>query len=307
MEPGDGSLRLAERGPAPRGEPAAAVACPTCGADAMRRYCAECGERRVDEEDLSLRRFLGDVLHAVTNLDSSVLRSLAALVRRPGLLTAEHLAGRRRPYVGPLRLFLLCNILFFLLNAVLPMNVFSTRLGDQLRHHPYSGFLVGLPAVDGMSFGQLMQAPEAYRAYERRFAAVTTTQAKTLVILMVPLFALLSYSAFGRARRYYVEHLVFSLHLYAFVLLLTMAAGVGLRPVLRALAPGGEVPWEVVDTGMGLFMIAVMVPYLAVAARRAFGLGWWRAALGAVVLIPGFLAVLYAYRFILFFTTTAAL
>lgn len=167
-------------------------------------------------------------------------------------------------------------------------------------HHPYSGLLLDRQAADGMTFHELLQSPEAYRAYDARFAAMTTTQAKSLVILMVPLFALLTSAVYGRARRFYAEHLVFSLHGYAFILLLISAAGLCVYVLLRGLASVGVEPaWQVVDTGLGLFMIGVMAPYLAVAVRRAFGAGRWAAVLGTAVLIPGFMAVLYVYRSIL--------
>ena len=46
-------------------------------------------------------------------LDSKTIRSLAG-VFRPGFLTAEYLAGRRRPYLGPIRIYLVAAAIFFL-------------------------------------------------------------------------------------------------------------------------------------------------------------------------------------------------
>jgi hypothetical protein len=50
-------------------------------------------------------------------LDTKVARTLATLIRHPGRLTLEFLAGRRVRYVPPLRLYLSLSVLFFLASA----------------------------------------------------------------------------------------------------------------------------------------------------------------------------------------------
>jgi len=80
------------------------------------RYCSACGEDgRV--RDYSIGRYLADLLTTWTDLDGRPLRTFRAFVTSPGLLTAEFLAGRRVGYVGPIRVFLLCNVLLFLLTS----------------------------------------------------------------------------------------------------------------------------------------------------------------------------------------------
>src|SRR5215210_3933365 len=89
------------------------VACPECGEPIPERFCTRCGEKRVEERDYSLRHFLAEALNVVANLESPIPRSFFVLLRRPGLLTAEYLAGRRKRYLKPLQLFVLCNVIFF--------------------------------------------------------------------------------------------------------------------------------------------------------------------------------------------------
>jgi hypothetical protein len=270
----------------------------------MREYCARCGEKRIGEEDLSVRHFLHEAVHTVTNMDSRVGRTFAALLRRPGLLTAEFCTGRRRPYLSPLQVFLVCNVIFFLVNTAFPFNVFSTSLADQLLHHPYSGLIVELPAAEGLRFRELLREPDAFARYQAVFNRTTTTLAKSLVVLMVPIFALLSLLLYRRARRYYVQHLVFALHVYAFMMLATGATGMLFFAVLRALASRGIEPhWELTDFLVGLVMLSILVTYLAAAGRRAFGATRRGAAGRAVVLAFGYFIVLQVYRLILFFAT----
>jgi hypothetical protein len=50
-------------------------------------------------------------------LDTKVARTLVTLLRYPGRLTQEYLAGRRVRYLPPLRLYLSLSVLFFLCSA----------------------------------------------------------------------------------------------------------------------------------------------------------------------------------------------
>jgi hypothetical protein len=67
-----------------------------------------------------MREVAGDVTHSLLHLDSRVWRTLRLLVRRPGELTREFIAGRHQRYLPPFRLYLAISILFFALSALLP-------------------------------------------------------------------------------------------------------------------------------------------------------------------------------------------
>ena len=64
------------------------------------------------------RQFLKDAAGRYVSLDGRLWRTLAALLFRPGFLTREYLAGRRRRYVRPARLFLVLSIAMFALFRV---------------------------------------------------------------------------------------------------------------------------------------------------------------------------------------------
>lgn len=290
------------------GDVPGAARCVTCGADALLDYCARCGERRPSANDYSLGRFAMQSIHAVTDVDSRLLRTLRLLLTRPGQLAAEHFAGRRQPSLGPLQLFLVCNILFFVVHTVLPVHVFTTTLSDHLQHQTYSRWLLSFEAAAGTTYGELLEDPRAFHMYARSFQSVTTAQAKSLIILMVPVFALMSYLAHGPRRWFYAQHLVHSLHLFAFLLLLMIPMGALLVAVVRLEAVTGvELSWQTRDGIFGLVTAIVIGLHLAAAGRRAFGERGWangaRAVLLTVLLVP----ILNLYRFVLFFTTRAVL
>src|SRR5215212_4859939 len=199
--------------------PAAAAgraACPECGEPIPERFCTRCGEKRVEARDYTLRHFLAEALNVVANLESPVPRSFGALLFRPGLLTSAYLAGRRKRYLKPLQLFVLCNVIFFFAQPLAGFNTLTTPLRIHLNNLPYSA------RVRDMVREEVERKGVTLEEYGKQFDATIQNQAKTLVILMVPMFALVLLALYRRQRRYFVEHLVFATHFYAFFLLLLL-------------------------------------------------------------------------------------
>ena len=73
-----------------------------------------------------MKEVAGDVTHSLLHLDSRVWRTLQLLLRRPGELTREFIAGRHQLYIPPFRLYLAVSILYFALSALLPESGAST-------------------------------------------------------------------------------------------------------------------------------------------------------------------------------------
>ena len=93
--------------------------CLNCGTVVDGRHCAQCGQA-ADVHVLSMKEVAGDVTHSLLHLDSRVWRTVRLLLRRPGELTREFIAGRHQLYIPPFRLYLAISILFFALSALLP-------------------------------------------------------------------------------------------------------------------------------------------------------------------------------------------
>jgi len=267
--------------------------CVTCGTPLAGRYCHACGERALNPRDTRLGAFLRDALAGVLDLDSRLWRSFRALVTRPGLLTAEHIRGRRRPYLGPLQVFLLANLLFFaVLTTIGGFNTFTTQLRYQVGQPVYGEVAERLVARRGAP-----ASPER-QAYARRFDESTEHYANSLVILMVPLFAVVLWLLHG-CRRPFVHETVMALHFLAFTLLVMIA----LPLLIRAagwVAPAAAVRMES-DLVLSVILTAGLGLYLAAALRRGFGCGVGaslaRGLVGAVAMVP----VLTIYRMLLFF------
>jgi Protein of unknown function (DUF3667) len=86
--------------------------CRNCGAVAQGTYCPACGQ----ETQVKLptaRVFLREAMGRYVALDGRLWRTLAALLFRPGFLTREYFAGRRRRFIRPARLFLVLSLALF--------------------------------------------------------------------------------------------------------------------------------------------------------------------------------------------------
>jgi len=274
------------------------LACPNCGENFRSPFCPNCGEQRLAGKDYSLRRFLGEAFNILTNFESNLFRSFASLITRPGRLTAEYFKGRRKSYLKPLQLFIFCNLIFFFAESLTNSHTLTTPLSTHTNLLPHSTLARRLVEAEQQKRNL------TYEDYRSRFDAAIEGQAKTLVIVMVPLYALVLQMFYWRPRRYYVEHLVFSLHLFAFLLLLIAAMNVTLLLALHVRRIFDLNLWMLQsDNFVTFLMLSLCATYLLVALRRTYGQGIVRTALKCLALALCDLGVIQLYRFILFFTT----
>jgi hypothetical protein len=96
------------------------LACRNCGAQAALKFCPECGQETTLHPP-TLGEFLHEFVGHYVALEGELWRTLKLLLTKPGRLTREYLDGRRRRYVLPLRLYLTCSFLFFLVVKLTPL------------------------------------------------------------------------------------------------------------------------------------------------------------------------------------------
>tara|TARA_R110002110_G_scaffold110071_4_gene274511 strand:+ start:140351 stop:141490 length:1140 start_codon:yes stop_codon:yes gene_type:complete len=94
--------------------------CQNCRASLMGPYCHHCGQPAAPVVR-SFGSLVVEFLQETISLDSRAMRTLVALLARPGFLTNAYLSGRRKRFVPPLRLFLftslVCIFAIWLLNV----------------------------------------------------------------------------------------------------------------------------------------------------------------------------------------------
>jgi hypothetical protein len=288
--------------------------CVSCDEPLHGRYCHACGEKRPDARDLTLAAFGRYAIASITNADAKLYLTMRRLVGAPGVLTRDFVAGRRRPYIGPLRLFLLVNVVYFLLVQVgWGTRAFNTDLVYH-RTQPVYG-----PVADRMMQDRLGTWPEREEGqtvqrwmgtwsedqldYRQRFNDASPRYASSLVLLMVPLFALALRVL--RRRSLMVRELVLSTHFFAFLLLLLVVLPLPFL-LLYLAAPGLMEPLMRTELGLGIPLIALLVLYLASAFRTAHGDRWPAAVARAVPAVLLLFAVVTVYRMALFFVVFLA-
>lgn len=142
-----------------------------------------------------------------------------------------------------------------------------------------------------------------FAEYQSRFNATIETQAKTLVFLMIPMFAVGLSLAYLAKREYLVKHLVFATHFFSFYLLLLSGVYLLVRLTVRALFAIGARVDLFTDLVMTSVIMSVVLVYLIFALRRVYGQSWTMIVVKSVVLSASLMVIIQAFRFILFFTT----
>lgn len=255
------------------------------------KFCAHCGEKHVEPGDHTLRKFGSHLFEAFTHADGKIFLTLHHLLLRPGRLTADHFLGRRKPYIPPLQIFLIANLVFFLLHPLIGSNTLTTSLNTHLRYTWHQGIAQALVEPRLAARGLTAEA------YAGVFDAAAVTQAKSLVILVVPIFALAVMILYWRQRRHFAVHLTFSFHFCAILALTNLT--------VRLLRSADVFPSaENMSRGIIGFSLLFMTSYLFRAVRVVFAHeAPWLTTLKALALGIALLLSLQAYRFALFFIT----
>jgi hypothetical protein len=265
--------------------------CPNCSATLNGPYCSSCGQRQIDL-DQPFRELAGEAMESFLSFDARILRTLWPLVRRPGLLTVEFMAGRRAGYVHPFKLYFAFSVALFVVLAFSGYSVVRVT-GDE--EQVVTGVQIDVSDGDdaggedtdeseGPSFLSTVFGPigELAENDPARLNRIFTDRLAKSIILLVPVFAALLWVLYRKRR--YVAHLVFSLHLHSFAF---MAIVVGMVIDLAS--------WASEDTrpGNGLAVVIIVV-YSFLALRRVYGQGRFLTVLKMVVLFFGYLVAIIA-------------
>jgi hypothetical protein len=216
--------------------------CQNCGYRDRGNFCSNCGQSFT-----ALNRPLKDILAEVgdiVNLDSRIIRSIFPFLFKPGFLTREYLAGKRKKYMSPFRLYLLMSLLFFFLAQSTSKKI--TEAGDnwlQIKKDTTDAVIrddslaiellkndsIFMADIDSTSTNKSIR--KAKRRKRLREGAIDALTNKTIFLqnfyrtisyvlfLLMPVFAILLKLLYVRRRVFYIEHLMFSINMHSFMLL----------------------------------------------------------------------------------------
>jgi hypothetical protein len=275
--------------------------CPGCRESRDTVFCGVCGEKRLDHHDLTIAGLAEHAIESLTHLDGRVFRNLRDLVVRPGTLTAAYINGHRKPYFAPFQIFLITNLLFFVLQSALGFQVLSNDLGSHIgtagrASQHYSA--IARPIAER----RLATTNRTIEGYTHVFNHAVRVNAKAMVVLMVPAIVLISLASFPRARFPLITSVVFALHFLAFFLLLEAflmpLVGIPAGILLGVLSLGWL--W---DPLISAILIALCAVWIYKAYRRVYGAPPISAAFRSVALSLLFIPIVIGYRFVVFLVT----
>ena len=259
--------------------------CLNCGAWISNQYCSVCGqETRLHVP--SAHEFIHEFIGHYVALEGRLWKTLGFLLSKPGFLSAEHIAGRRKRYVEPLRVYLSFSIIFF---AVLKFGGVPVAIVDDPA--PGKGAVsVKTPGArpaatvaaaaaasdpvrgDDVVLDAVIKTLPGLEQRAKRFAAKPGAERARLMtagffayvpyalFILMPLFAFyLKLLYLGTGRRY-GEHLLFALHTNAFAF-----------AALSLMALTIHLDWGLATTAIVFWIVA----YLPLAMRRVYQGSRW--------------------------------
>jgi hypothetical protein len=243
----------------------AAESCLNCGTALGGPFCAQCGQKAVHPKP-TLHELFYDGLEEFLHFDGKIVQTLRTLAARPGQLTVDIVAGRRARYIAPLRLYLTCSLIYFLIAAVSPIQALTITVSD---NQPGGKRVVtggSLSEDDRRSVEEVIQRsrplmrPLIRRSVDDPVGLQTDVfhaWPKAMFVLL-PVFAAIV-AVFFRGR-HFVEHVYFALHVHAFAFL---AMAVNSTVALA------HVRWLSVPLGIA---VLVWLPlYVHFAFKRVYG------------------------------------
>lgn len=273
--------------------------CPNCGEAAPGNFCSACGQETAKKPQ-NLSDFLHGRIAQYVTREGQFRQTLTKLLFAPGALTVDYLAGRRARYLRPFQLYLMASVIVFASVQFFGLNLSLRFYGNQGVHFLRST----RPAMDQdhgyglrLSPVQIVQdhfdTPGVRRftamSFEERFIFLRARRAlyvSSLVLFLVPAFALTLGLFYRNRRRPYAEHLVFGLHCQTF-LLFTLLVEAKLPAVLA--------------DALSYWVIA----YFTIALKRVYG-GTWIETLGrGSIILMLYFVIFFSANLLLVFALLA--
>ena len=190
----------------------------------------------------------------------------------------------------PIGMFFIANIFYFLLPA---LNDFNPNLSAQLHYSPYQEFAQSLVNKKIEKNGLDL------KTYQNVYDNKSEYYAKTIIFVNVPILALFMYMLLFKKRPYYVEHLVYTIHLYAgFMFLFAFIPLIynGITMLLNV---------SIAEMIPQLLIITIVLAFIYASAKNFYQKNWFKSILITAYTFVFWFVSLAIFKFILFMLTLA--
>ncbi len=190
--------------------------CTNCSAPLplQEPFCPYCGQKNIDRK-ISLWVFFKEFLGEYTRLDAKLLRSMISLITKPGFLTREYWAGRRKAYLRPTQIFLFMGLITFLLFS------WMIEINNSSSNNLHVSFNEGIESINGKSYFERHIQENVAQAKKNPLALIQKVlkQLPLSLLVLLPVYAFFVKLFFRKKSPYLVEHFVHLLHIHAFIFL----------------------------------------------------------------------------------------
>jgi hypothetical protein len=221
------------------------IICPNCNQklQVLDNYCPNCGQENHTHK-IPVKNFIVDFLASSFNFDTKIFTTLRDLIIKPGLITKNYNQNRRARYVTPIKFYIFVSfIFFFILFKFSGFNTDGSSIKftykfiddlttaqdlDKLRKHPNISEKTLDLFLDSLKIQTNWINRSFYHNYIKAKIGLIPgidmvkkiiQTFSTMLFILMPLFALLLLLFHYKLKRYYSEHLVFSIHLHSFIFL----------------------------------------------------------------------------------------
>lgn len=170
---------------------------------AGKQFCSNCGQKTAVHR-LSLHDVGHDALHYFTHADKGIFSLIWQLVRKPGIVAREYVAGKRRKYFPPLNFFLIVAAISLFMTSML----YNYRADMVSRQMPSSTRVSHIPPAAKASMERGIKVGKFFSKYTN----IVSMAAIPLITAFVFLF-------FFRGPYNYTEHLVANMYIGGFTVL----------------------------------------------------------------------------------------
>lgn len=252
--------------------------CANCGSTLTGQYCSHCGQKSGTER-LSLASVVSGAFAALTDLDSTLPRTIKELSVNPGKVAHNYVSGARVSYINPVKY---CIAVFAIILALMHVTGQIDLTAERVTAANNAR------ALEAARNGQTI--PDAIQASQRATVEVYTEYLQPLQLLLIPIAALLLRLLHFRRQRNYAEVFCFLAFVFGHAALLNI-------PVLALMSLSGFLAYYNLWVYSGFLLII-----FGYGAKVFFDLsvGW--------AIISGLISgVLYAVTMILLVTVASTL
>jgi hypothetical protein len=180
--------------------------CLNCGTEFTGKFCFNCGQKIVERKDRTLFNFLAHFFNEFFSWDSKFWSSFKPLLFSPGFLSEKYFSGSVASYISPLKLYLCVSLVVFLVASRVDNDVLGPIVEDD---SIFKSFIMDKVNEKDISLEE----------FNEKFTSEIYDKLPIYTLMMLFLFSLPLNIIFINRRKLFVEHLVFSLHFYSFVLI----------------------------------------------------------------------------------------